>query len=128
MQAISVWRHKAACKEQRELFELNPKAAKKLCIDCPVADQCLRYALVYEEFGIWGGTTRKSREQLVQDQPLIRLNLIQEAMALGVYEYRYSVEQYQKTLQEARDRLAKLVPVRNLLNWEDPDTWQFPEE
>jgi WhiB family redox-sensing transcriptional regulator len=36
--------------------------AKKICRRCPVARECLTYALEHREpYGIWGGTTPKER-------------------------------------------------------------------
>lgn len=100
--AIGKWQKQAACHGLKLLFEFNPRQAMKICKSCPVADQCLKYALIYGEYGIWGGTTREARVQLIQDQPLIRLRLIQEAKSLGLYEYRYTVDQYWKELKRAR--------------------------
>jgi len=34
------------------------------CQFCPVKQDCLDYAIVYDEFGIWGGLTRKDRNGL----------------------------------------------------------------
>lgn len=128
MQAISVWRRRAACKGQEYLFDTNPKKAKKeLCSVCPVADQCLKFAIIYSEHGIWGGTTKDGRDALILAQPLIRLMLIAEAKALGLYEHRYTVEQYWKSIRQAQDRgkipYQKPVPIQQW-DWNDPWTWQ----
>jgi Transcription factor WhiB len=41
------------------------KAAREICALCPVAEDCLNYALEnHEEFGIWGNTTERERRQL----------------------------------------------------------------
>lgn len=41
------------------------RAAKKYCNDCPVFEDCLRYALEgREKWGIWAGTTMKERESI----------------------------------------------------------------
>lgn len=39
-------------------------AAKSICIHCPVADECLAYALAHDEDGIWGGLTPAERSAL----------------------------------------------------------------
>jgi WhiB family transcriptional regulator, redox-sensing transcriptional regulator len=40
-------------------------AAKAICNDCPVAGQCLAFALDHHErFGVWGGLTPEERTQL----------------------------------------------------------------
>jgi WhiB family redox-sensing transcriptional regulator len=36
--------------------------AKRICIGCPVRQECLDYALVSNQrFGIWGGLTEEER-------------------------------------------------------------------
>lgn len=39
-------------------------AAKRICQQCPVLEQCLAYALENQEKGIWGGTSEKQRQKL----------------------------------------------------------------
>lgn len=38
--------------------------AKAYCHACPVSGNCLDEALLNDEFGVWGGTTRKERVRL----------------------------------------------------------------
>jgi len=39
--------------------------AKAVCAGCPVAAECLEYALAHDErFGVWGGTSEKERRVL----------------------------------------------------------------
>jgi WhiB family redox-sensing transcriptional regulator len=41
------------------------RAAKALCRDCPVLQNCRRHALqVREPYGVWGGMTEHEREEL----------------------------------------------------------------
>lgn len=41
--------------------------AAKLCIGCPVVNQCLQYAIDHREMdGIWGGTTPKQRATILR--------------------------------------------------------------
>lgn len=46
-------------------------AAKRICDTCPVVDDCLAFALhtfdVYEDFGVWGGTSENERRRLRRD-------------------------------------------------------------
>lgn len=43
----------------------DTRIAKKLCQGCPVASECLQFALANNEvFGIWGGLTYKERARL----------------------------------------------------------------
>jgi hypothetical protein len=70
------WARDAACKDVAEedadrIFfpERGGKAnaARKLCKNCPVAAECLQYALKDQdafEVGVWGGTTPKERRKL----------------------------------------------------------------
>lgn len=40
------------------------RQAKRVCAKCPVAAQCLEWALANDETGIWAGTTDRDRKQL----------------------------------------------------------------
>lgn len=43
----------------------STREAKGICIDCPVAAECLDYALANNErFGIWGGLSERERRRL----------------------------------------------------------------
>ncbi len=65
------WRDHAACNgEPTQLFFPEPDnrqhdydKAKSICMNCPVRDDCLDYALSGEQglYGMWGGTTPKQR-------------------------------------------------------------------
>ena len=41
-----------------------PDRVRALCEACPVADQCLAYALEHENYGFWGGTTARERKSI----------------------------------------------------------------
>lgn len=52
--------------------------ARKICKDCPVQLECLRYAIEHNEYGVWGGKTEEERKflkrsSLVQGLPLVDL-------------------------------------------------------
>ena len=84
-------------------FDTNPRLAKnKFCSSCPVRRDCLNYALLYKEEGIWGGTTTADRDQILRQIPQIRKRLEAEAIQLGILENRYSIEQYWQQIREAR--------------------------
>ena len=65
---------KLPCRGESDLFiaddgddeELSKYAfAKTLCAACPIAAQCLEYALRNNEpYGVWGGMTRLDRQKL----------------------------------------------------------------
>lgn len=69
---IEHWREAAACAETPEVeFFPDPadvaaiSAAKEVCAGCPVADQCLSYAIETNQTeGIWGGHTPKERRTI----------------------------------------------------------------
>lgn len=37
---------------------------KKICRSCPVQQACLDWALQYEQYGIWGGTSENERRRM----------------------------------------------------------------
>ena len=39
----------------------SSQTAKKICSGCPVVKECLQFALDHNEYGIWGGTSRRER-------------------------------------------------------------------
>jgi len=72
---MSDWRDRALCQhEDPELFfpvgTSGPalaqiERARAVCHRCPVADQCLRWALVTgQDAGLWGGLTPEERRAL----------------------------------------------------------------
>jgi WhiB family transcriptional regulator, redox-sensing transcriptional regulator len=41
--------------------------ARKICLDCPVAEQCLEYALEQRiEHGVWGGCSERERRRILK--------------------------------------------------------------
>lgn len=69
------WRQDAACRDlDPDLFfpigVTGPAVAqiaeaKSVCSSCPVADECLEFAITTnQEFGIWGGKTEDERRAL----------------------------------------------------------------
>jgi len=70
------WRRDAKCQGvDTDLFfpagELGEEpvqlaeAAKAVCLQCPVREACLEYALATDQpFGIWGGTTEAERRSI----------------------------------------------------------------
>jgi WhiB family redox-sensing transcriptional regulator len=70
---ITPWREAAACLEVRDEVSFFPDKedmvgiarAKAVCATCPVADECLSWALETNQTeGIWGGHTAKERRSL----------------------------------------------------------------
>lgn len=50
--------------EQGANLKFRIEAAKAICSGCPVAKECLAFALKNSEMGIWGGTTDEDRKRL----------------------------------------------------------------
>lgn len=43
----------------------STRAAKQICLRCPVRAECLEYALEHDErFGVWGGLSERERRPL----------------------------------------------------------------
>ncbi|MFD9664138.1 WhiB family transcriptional regulator [Rhodococcus sp. NPDC059968] len=46
------------------------REAKRICLRCPVLDQCREYALSTREgYGVWGGTSELDRRTAFRDHP-----------------------------------------------------------
>ena len=69
------WRDRAACRDtEPDLFFpvgttgpalLQIEAAKAVCRQCDVREECLQYALdSNQEYGIWGATTEEERRYM----------------------------------------------------------------
>lgn len=68
------WSQFAACRnEDPELFfsenatpesQAQRRHALRICETCSVTEPCLNYGLIYERFGIWGGTTAEQRNHM----------------------------------------------------------------
>ena len=68
------WRDRAACRAlPPEMFFLDPadtegiENVKQICAECPVASECLSYAVSTNQTeGVWGATTPGERRRLRQ--------------------------------------------------------------
>jgi WhiB family redox-sensing transcriptional regulator len=45
------------------------RRAKQVCIECPVATECLEWALRNKELGIWGGRSESERRRGITQPP-----------------------------------------------------------
>lgn len=70
---VTPWREAAACLEVQNEVSFFPDKedlgsifkAKAICATCPVADECLSWALeTNQSEGIWGGHSAKERRKL----------------------------------------------------------------
>ncbi len=70
------WMRRALCATEADpdVF-YPPKNARateaiKVCLECPVRDECLVHAVVnYETFGVWGGTSERQRRWIRLNTP-----------------------------------------------------------
>lgn len=68
----SSWHDNAACRGlAAEIFfpqdEEGVDAARSVCGECPVREDCLEYSLaVREKDGVWGGFTERERRSLIR--------------------------------------------------------------
>lgn len=79
---------RALCREVGVEFfypdEDNPRditmysAARKICSNCEVKDECLEWAVKHENFGMWGGTTPRERATIRRKR-----NIIIEQVQIG---------------------------------------------
>jgi hypothetical protein len=85
------WQGEALCRnlaptEADSLFFIGPgQSANRMrlfCSGCPVMQECRNYALVYNEWGGWGGSTEKEREDL--DKGLVAYLREQERSTNGL--------------------------------------------
>jgi WhiB family transcriptional regulator, redox-sensing transcriptional regulator len=69
--ALASWMADGLCREiAPEVFFPSTGsgvvAAQKICRRCPVAEQCLDYALEHRiEFGVWGGVSERGRRRVL---------------------------------------------------------------
>lgn len=47
---------------------VDSTSAKKVCVGCPVTDECLEYALEENEDGVWGATSERDRRKIRRER------------------------------------------------------------
>ena len=71
------WVRDAACSNSSVAVDMffpergrnnNIAKAQRVCVSCPVRDECFSYGYRNDERGIWGGTTGRERRQLRMNQ------------------------------------------------------------
>lgn len=69
------WRERAVCSQVDPEMWFPEKGgstsdAKKICLGCPVKNECLEYALTNDErFGVWGGYSERERRRIKRGGP-----------------------------------------------------------
>ena len=57
------WQHRALC-SQTDPEAFFPEKGKRVCAQCEVREQCLKWAIEHDErFGIWGGMSERERRR-----------------------------------------------------------------
>ena len=69
------WRHDAECIRYVGIVDFFPargesaREAKAICATCAVRDQCLEYAMRWDQLcGVWGGLSERERRQLRRER------------------------------------------------------------
>jgi WhiB family redox-sensing transcriptional regulator len=71
------WTRAAKCAGMGDEFfgvEAEQKTIRRLCIDCPVRQECLNEALINRiEWGVWGGHTERERRRMLREHARMAL-------------------------------------------------------
>ena len=78
----------------------NANRARRFCSDCPVKQDCLNYALVNNDRGIWAGTTEAERDSM----SMITEMLIQDAVSMHKY-----LDDWRKLLPEVTEEVSEVI-------------------
>ena len=76
----------------------NIQKAKAICLDCPVRELCLDWAITHEISGIWGGKTPRQRARMRGNQKFIDVELVSELIELRKFLYSDSAENLAQNL------------------------------
>lgn len=115
-----------------ELFFIGPgkssKRAQLFCASCPVKRECSNFAITYNEYGIWAGSTEEDRRNL---DPFIAEVLRDQALAEGRLESR-NINDFiplaRQTIDEA-DLLAQLLLEDRLAAQDHPFDYSiYPQQ
>lgn len=94
-------------------IRLLPEEIKEICDSCPVKQECSNYAVVHEEYGIWGGETASERRKR---RKAVLTNLAVDAVSNGWLENHHLIPAGQlqeiRAAMEAKNRKKpKKVPL-----------------
>lgn len=54
--------------ERTRDFQEQANQAIRICLRCPVRDECKDYGVEYEEYGVWGATTPSDRREIRKER------------------------------------------------------------
>jgi WhiB family redox-sensing transcriptional regulator len=83
------WSHLGLCRNPsiaKSFTRGKTSQAKAVCELCPVKEDCLNWAIMYKESGIWGATSEEERKKKFSEE--YRNELIQQAKLQGNYYSR----------------------------------------
>lgn len=114
MRRYREWIREALCHSDLSYIKSfdDPRKARKVCSDCPVAGECLQYSIMYGENGFWGGFTQDERKGMVKRNPSLQQSLIQEANRLGIYETRISAAEFLQAIRARQEREEELYNLQ----------------
>lgn len=79
----------AAKKQEME----NTKKAISLCRECDVRLNCLKYALEWEAFGIWGGFTERQRDAIRKRKGILQQRKsLAHSRVKGEYDSTFKID------------------------------------
>lgn len=52
-----------------QMAKMAEQTAREICFKCPVMAKCLKVGM-FEDFGIWGGSTAEQRKQIRREKEL----------------------------------------------------------
>jgi hypothetical protein len=52
-----------------QMAKMAEQTAREICFKCPVMAKCLKVGM-FEDFGIWGGSTAEQRKQIRKEKEL----------------------------------------------------------
>ena len=70
------WMRRGRCKDMDPAIffpsdGIGVQVAQRICADCPVAEQCLQYALDERvDHGVWGGKSERERRRILRRRRL----------------------------------------------------------
>jgi WhiB family redox-sensing transcriptional regulator len=74
----SEWMQRGKCRDlSPSIFfpsdGLGVQAAQRICAECPVASECLEYALTERvDHGVWGGKSERERRRILRRRRIAR--------------------------------------------------------
>lgn len=91
IKSYASWTSKAACiNVDIDFYDADTfPLAKFTCKLCEVQADCLVWAVIYGEKGIWGGTTDRERNIIIKKNPGLRQALIEKAKVARLYYRRH---------------------------------------